>query len=212
MGNQVIFLRNRNLTSNDTANFFKIYIDSDAINQLVVLNTFYASDGLALQQYFYGSIATVNKVIPPSTPAFISLSAPYLASKFVPTQNLPTDPLMWAYMTSSPGNTTINVLQANSSFSNNLQSTDITLDGTISIITMNSNCFIVKDSSNNIQMVTFTAGNSSSSNSSRSYRVDNLSPLLYNTSVAMDINVKWGISDTCDSFSANKLMFYRPSL
>ena len=178
VGNQIIYLRNIILTSNDTTNFFKIYIDATKTTQLVVLNTFNVSAGLAIQQYLYGSIATVNKVIPPATPSFIYFSASSV-TKFTPTQNLPTDPLIWAFVTNTSNTTTINVIQANSSFTNNIQSTNITLDGLLSIIIMNTNCFIVKNANySNIKIVSFTAGNSSSSSSSRSYRVDSISSLL----------------------------------
>ena len=178
VGNQIIYLRNRILTSNDTTNFFKIYIDATKTTQLVVLNTFNVSAGLAIQQYLYGSIATVNKVIPPAIPSFIYFSASSV-TKFTPTQNLPTDPLIWAFVTNTSNTTTINVIQANSSFTNNIQSTNITLDGLLSVIIMNTNCFIVKNANySNIKIVSFTAGNSSSSSSSRSYRVDSISSLL----------------------------------
>lgn len=81
VGNQIIFLRNRILAANDSTGFVNTYIDPTTPNQLIVLDTFSVTDGLAIKQFVYGNIASVNKVIQPTTPPYISL---IIASGAVP--------------------------------------------------------------------------------------------------------------------------------
>ena len=78
VGNQAIFLKNRVLTADDTTNFLNTYVDSTNTNpnQLVVLNTYNVTEGLAIQQIPYGNLASVFKIVPPTTPPYISFAVP----------------------------------------------------------------------------------------------------------------------------------------
>lgn len=133
MGNQVFFLRNRVLTAIDSTDFVNIYIDSTTPNQLIVLDTYSVANGLNIQQFIYGSISTVNKVLPSAPPAFISYSLP-LGTLFKPTAPLPTSPLSWIYINPGASSTNITIFQSSPGLPNNVQINTNVLAGALSVL------------------------------------------------------------------------------
>lgn len=211
VGSQVNFLRNRILTSNDTTGFLNTYIDATIPNQLVVLDTYNVAEGVAIEQFLYGNIATVNKVVPPTIPAFISF---VIASGGVAqTPAEPTSPLSWVYVNPSGSNTNITVVQTNSSFPNNVRINTNSLPGSLNVISMNSYCIITRDITNNsLSIASFppapaNASHTASANSSAPFVIQDINPLMAN--ITLTNTTKWGLSDRCERFSVDNKVFFR---
>lgn len=208
MSNQVIFLKSRVLTASDTSNFLNTYVDSTNSNQnqLIVINSFNTSDGLGIQQIPYGNLASVVKIVPPTTPPYISFAIPTGATSITIPTNA-TTPLYWLYV-NNPNSTTTNItiVQNNASFPNNIKINKNVLSGSLEVMTMNSNCYITKSKTNIFTLVTFaTVTNISAYNSSDSLSSINITSLLANISI--NNATKWGLSSKCKRFSVNTMVF-----
>lgn len=177
----------------------------------MVLDTYNVADGVAIEQFMYGNIASVNKVVVPATPPFISL---VIASGGIPFTGPvePTSPLTWIFANPSAGNTNITIIQSNSSFPNNVKINTNLLPGTLSIISMNSYCIVTRDIANNSIYIASpphptNSSNLTASNTSAPFAVQDITALLAN--ITLTNTTKWGLSDKCDRFSVNNMVFFR---
>lgn len=173
----------------------------------MVLNSFNTTTGIGIQQITYGNLASVTKVVIPATSPYISFVIPTGATSLTLPTNA-TTPFYWLYVNPSSTNTNITIIQNNASFSNNIKINRNILPGSLSVLTMNSNCFITQSKTNTFTLATFpTVTNISAYNSSASLILTDITSLLANANISSA--TKWGLSSKCKRFSVNNLLFVK---
>jgi hypothetical protein len=180
-----------------------LYADTFYNNQLVILNTFNKTGAVEVDEFVFGSLAAINRVVPQATPPFISFTLPPFTNQFLPGQSL-----SWAFLNAgnvTGNNTNITILSANASAPNNIQSVNSTLPGNQKILVMNQNCFLLFDIISGNYTVATNAP--PSNNSLGPYQLEDITPLVANMSVGN--TTQWGLSGTCDRFSADTNIFFR---
>jgi hypothetical protein len=142
VGGDIIFLRDRILNeSREVTDYRRTWVDDSFPNQLVVLDAFAVPGGLEVDQFVFGSMASVNKVVPPTTPPYISFPVPPQAALYAP-----EDTLAWVFLSSDPSPATnFTVITADPTSPNNTRIVNASAPGNITILAMSQNCLIFVD-------------------------------------------------------------------
>ena len=77
-------MRDRLLNQNDTDGEHRVVPDSYFTGKLIVLDAFMVPQGMRVDQYDYGSLASINRIVPPTAPYFIQFAIPPHTSIFKP--------------------------------------------------------------------------------------------------------------------------------
>lgn len=183
VGPQIAFLRNRVLNeSRELAEFRGVWVDASFPTQLVVLNAFAVPGGLEIAQFVYGSLASVNKVVPPANPPYISFPVPPHTALFAP-----RDALAWAFLNADPTPlTNFTVRAADPAAPNNLRVLNGAIVGDAKVLAMSANCLLLIDSiSRNVTLAAMPPSNGTNGSvpSNSSFTFENVTPLLANLSV-----------------------------
>jgi hypothetical protein len=214
VGGDIIFLRDRILNeSREVTDYRRTWVDDSFPNQLVVLDAFVVPGGLEVDQFVFGSLASVNKVVPPTTPPYISFPLPPQAVLFAP-----EDTLAWVFLSSDPSPATnFTVITADPTAPNNTRIVNASAPGNITILAMSQNCLIFIDTlSQNVTVAAAANGtngavpNGTGLNGTAQngpYAFENVTPLLSNFTI--NSSSKWTISQNCDRFAVDNQVFFR---
>jgi hypothetical protein len=215
VGGDIIFLRNRILNeTRELTDYRRTWVDDSFANQLVVLDAFAVPGGLEVDQFIFGSLGSVNKVVPPTTPPLFSFPIPPQAALYAP-----EDTLAWVFLSSdsTPG-TNFTVITVDPMAPNNTLIVNGSAPGKITILAMSRNCLIFVDTLT--QNVTVAAaangingavangtGLNGTSPQNGPYAFENVTQLL--ASFTINSSSKWIISERCDRFAVDNHVFFR---
>jgi hypothetical protein len=210
VGSQVVYLRNRLLNGKELTDFKRMWVDTTFTNQLAVLDAYNVTGGLEVDQFLYGSLASINKVVPPTTPPYITFQIPAHTSQFIP-----MDSLTWVYLNSNSSNTDYTIFTADAKSPNNLKAVNSSAMGSVQVLAMSNNCFLFIDTTNNTVKVatappangTNSSSSANSSNSSSPFVYEDVTPLIANLSVTN--HSRWTVSQRCDRFGVDGKVFFR---
>jgi hypothetical protein len=228
VGGDIIFLRDRILNeSREFTDYRRTWIDDSFPNQLVVLDGYRVPGGLEINQFTFGSLASVNKVVPPTIPPFLTFPVSPQTVLFAP-----EDAFSWVLLNTDPTPVTnFTIISADPTAPNNIRMVNASVPGNISILAMSQNCMIFVDTiSQNVTVAAAgpptngtngtapnggpngTLPNGSAPNGSAPqngpFVFENITPLLANFSI--NGSSRWSISDKCDRFAVDNRLFFRP--
>lgn len=124
-------MRDRPLSQNDTNGEHRVIPDGYFTNKLVVLDSFRVPQGLRVDQYEYGSLASINKIVPPAAPSFIQFTIPPHTSIFKNKGSLD-----WIFLNSDMNRTDILALRPSKGAPNNLKANQFTVPGNQQFLAM----------------------------------------------------------------------------
>jgi hypothetical protein len=108
-------LRNRNFATPKELNDYRMtFVDTFYQNQLVVLNAFALPNGLEIDEFIYGNLVSISRIIPAVTPPYITFTIPANSIPFVP-----KDSLSWVYQSAVANVTNLTIIKGNPNFTNN---------------------------------------------------------------------------------------------
>lgn len=202
VGNQIVFFRARNLTSDlELTKFNKTFVDPFYTSKLVVLDVYSVLDnltnstiGFSVIQNDYGSLASMSVIVPQPIPPYINFTVPASTA----TYNSPTS-FEWTYnnINGSASSTTLSLFRADSSAPNNIANSNFTINGSWSQVAKSGQCELLKDSSNNYILY--------KSLNSTYVRFADLTSVV--SSLGVNSTSVWRVSQNCDRFSVDKHIF-----
>lgn len=117
-------MRDRVINPNDTVGEHRIFPDSYFTNKLIVIDAVRVPQGLRINQYDFGSMASINKIVPPAVSYFIQFAIPPHTSIFKP-----QGAFEWVFLNSDTNKTDIMALHPSKGAPNNLKAHFFTVPG-----------------------------------------------------------------------------------
>ena len=183
------------------------FVDTFYQNQLVVLDAFVVPNGLEIDEFVYGNLVSITRIIPATTPPYITFTVPSNSIAFVP-----KNALNWAYQITTANVTNLTIIKGNPNSTNNYQVTNSSFNGNQSILAMNDKCLILKETaSNNISIATLPPASNSTNTSNNPFVLQDVTQAIINANITLTPNSTWAISDLCDRFAVDNKVFSKSS-
>lgn len=202
IGTQLVFLRYRNLTNADRTAFKNFFIDGAIAAQLTIVTAIDTGNGIEFSSFNYGNLASVNRVLPPTIPAYISFYIPANTALSRPVKGLG-----WIYKTISGNTTNSTYFRFSPNATGNVVSaTEPVVAGSWSVVdgTANERCHIEKEATSP-QYRMILREPVSATNSSLRITPISLTTLLAGATI--NASTRWFISPNCQRLAVATRMF-----
>jgi len=202
VGTQLVFLRQRNLTNADRTAFKNFFIDGAITAQLTIVTAIDTGNGIEFSSFSYGNLAAVNRVLPPTIPAYISFYIPANTALSRPVQGLG-----WIYKTISGNTTNSTYFRFSPNATGNVVSApESGVAGSWSVIdgTANGRCHVEKEATS-AQYRMVLREPVSPTNSSLRITPISLTSLLAGATI--NASTRWFISPNCQRLAVATRMF-----
>jgi hypothetical protein len=139
VGSQIIFLRGRELTGRELTDFQKIFVDSGITNKLIVLDSYNVTGGYEVEEFDFGSLSSMTKIVPTVTPPLSTFIIPHTAT------DIPVDKFAWTFKETVGSDTKFTAVRPNRNAPNNIEKTVATIPGSWNVIAQNERCKLLGD-------------------------------------------------------------------
>jgi hypothetical protein len=194
VGNQIILLRARELTGRDLTDFQRIFVDSSITNKLIVLDSYNVTNGYEVEEFDFGSLSSMTKIVPTVAPPLSTFIIPHTAT------DIPVDKFAWTFKQTVGSDTKFIAVRPNRNAPNNIERTEATIPGSWNVIAQNERCKLLGDGTT----ISIFRG---LPNTTTLGKVADVQAAVASQNVTVSGATKWRISENCDRFSADSVIF-----